>query len=158
MRDLIRPDLMGSVMKSPLIFSFAVLGGWSISTSAHHSVAAVYDMDRLVTVEGIVSDVQLINPHGVIAIDVVSDRGSSQTWRVEMPGKLSLARRGWTDDTVAIGDRLVIAGNPARSEAPELFWKTITLEDGSKLVAPGEEDAQSIEELRRQRIREAQAQ
>ena len=44
-------------------------------TRAHHSFAASYDPVRLVTVEGIVTELQLVNPHAIIYMNVTNDAG-----------------------------------------------------------------------------------
>jgi len=124
---------------------------------AHHSVISVYDMETTVELEGIVREWELSNPHGTVLVDVTNDAGETEVWRIEMPGILSLSRRGWTDQTISVGDRLVVSGSPSRLSRPGLFWRKFTLEDGTELLAPGDEDVQSLEEQRRQRILEAQS-
>ena len=50
---------------------------------AHHGAAA-YDMAKAVTVKGVVSEFQFINPHVLITIDVKSDDGSGTALVVEL--------------------------------------------------------------------------
>ena len=55
-------------------------------------------------------------------------------WEVEMGGALSMGRRGWTPETIKVGDRIKVAGQPSR--APGTFGMCcaeLTKSDGSPL-------------------------
>ena len=81
----------------------SALAAWSVGhpANAHHSAAAVFDMSNLVSITGTVSRLDLTNPHALIYLSVVHVDGAAEKWIIEMPGKLSLARRGWTDEQIA---------------------------------------------------------
>lgn len=125
---------------------------------AHHSVVSVYDMETTVDIVGVVTAFRLVNPHGTLSIDVETESGEIEEWRVELPGTLALERRGWTNETIPVGVMLTVNGSPSRRGRPELFWRKITFEDGTELLEPFDEDAIELEEQRRQRIIEAQSQ
>ena len=124
---------------------------------AHHSVVSVYDMETTVDIVGVVTEFRLVNPHGTLLIDVKAESGEIEKWRIELPGALSLARRGWTGETIPVGVMLTVNGSPSRRGRPELFWRKITFEDGTELLEPFDEDAIELEEQRRQLIFEAQS-
>jgi len=111
-------------------------------------------MAQRITVEGTVTELQLKNPHAEIFLDVTDDQGGIANWRIEMSGKLSLSRRGWTDDTVMQGDRITVVGNPSLTGKPELWWNTLILEDGTQIDDPLLQDSNAIDAERRQRARE----
>ena len=67
-------------------------------TVAHHASGAVYDSSATMVVEGEFTGLELVNPHTWVHISVAADSGQAEEWTVEAPGKLSLARRGWTDN------------------------------------------------------------
>ena len=46
------------------------------SVSAHHSFAAVYNMDQSITVKGTIVEVRLTNPHSWFYLDVKDADGS----------------------------------------------------------------------------------
>ncbi len=50
---------------------------------AHHTISAVYDVDKLVTLKGVVTEVDWQNPHVVIHLDVKNDDGGVVSWNVE---------------------------------------------------------------------------
>ncbi|HEY5623746.1 MAG TPA: DUF6152 family protein [Gammaproteobacteria bacterium] len=123
--------------------------------NAHHSAAAVFDMSNLVSVTGTVSRLELTNPHALVYLSATGNDGATEEWIVEMPGKLSLARRGWTDETLEPGATLTATGHPARDGSPMMWWQRIRLEDGSELLFPALADQLAIEEQRRERLRRA---
>ncbi|MGI9259608.1 MAG: DUF6152 family protein [Gammaproteobacteria bacterium] len=125
---------------------------------AHHSFAAVFDPESLVTVTGTATRLELSNPHAYLHVEVTGDDGEIENWLIEMPGKLSLARRGWTDDTITQGATVTAIGHPARDGSTRMGWQRIQLSDGTELLFPALADQLAIEEQRRERARRARGQ
>ncbi len=125
---------------------------------AHHAFSPVFDGSKTQTIEGVVKEFRFVNPHAMIQMDVTDDSGKVTRWRVEMAGRLNLVVAGWTDDSVAPGDRVTITGNPAHSGGPELFLQRLVLADGRQLLTPGQERANAVEEERRRRREESTSQ
>ncbi len=133
-----------------------LVAGLSLNTAqSHHSFAATYDPGQLVTVEGIVTKLVLNNPHATIHVNVENDTGETEDWLIEMPGKLSLARRGWTDETLIPGDTVAVTGNPSLTGKTAMWWQRLKLNDGTELLFPALADQLAIEAARRERIRQA---
>jgi hypothetical protein len=122
---------------------------------SHHSFAAVFDPDSLVSVTGTATRLELSNPHAYLHVEVTDDDGAIENWIIEMPGKLSLARRGWTDDTIAQGTTVTAIGHPARDGSTRMGWQRIQFSDGTELLFPALADQLAIEEQRRERARRA---
>ncbi len=122
---------------------------------AHHAFSAVYDTERLMSVTGTATRLELVNPHAYLHVEVINDGDEIENWLIEMPGKLSLARRGWTDDTIAPGTTVTAIGNPARDGSTRMGWQRIQMPDGSELLFPALADQLAIEEQRRERARRA---
>ena len=104
------------------MLSFAV----AIATSGaaahgHHSISSIYDSSRRVTIEGVVAQFQLINPHPFLLVDVRDGTGKSQQWRLEMDNRSELAEIGVTATTFKPGDRVVVAGSLARTQPASLY-------------------------------------
>ena len=126
----------------------------SISAArAHHSFPAVYDQDELVTIEGTITQLDLTNPHAFIYLTVTENDDATIDWMVEMPGKLSLARRGWNEWTLLPGDRVTATGHPSLSSDPEMWWQRIQLADGREYLYPALADQLAVEAERRERVR-----
>jgi hypothetical protein len=81
---------------------------------AHHSQSE-YDLRGKVEVEGTVTKVEWRSPHAWIYVDVVDDKGQKVNWSFELPSPTTLMRRGWTRDSLKPGDRIKVAGAPARN-------------------------------------------
>ena len=122
---------------------------------AHHAFRGVYDFSRTDTIVGAVVALELVNPHARLYIDVTTDAGGTERWLVEGPGKLSLARRGWTDDMFTPGDVITAMGNPSISGAKSIWLEKILMPDGSEIIDPLVADELAIEAQRRERIRQS---
>ena len=75
------------------------------------------------TIEGIVAQFQLVNPHPFLFIDVTDDSGTgkAQRWQLEMDNRSELAAIGVTANTFKPGDRVVVSGSLARTQAQSLY-------------------------------------
>ena len=121
---------------------------------AHHARSPVYSASRSVTVEGLVTEFNFFNPHAEISLDVTDDAGKLVEWSIELAGKLNLTVGGWTDDSVMVGERVVITGNPTHTGSPGLWLVRLIRADGSELLLPGEVRSNALEDERRRRIEE----
>ena len=108
------------------ILSFAI-GIANVGTSAHthHSISAVYDSSRQVTIEGVVTQFQFVNPHPLVMMDVTDGGGNAQQWRLEMDNRSELAEIGVTTETLKPGDRIVVTGSLARAQSHSLYILTL---------------------------------
>jgi len=87
------------------------------AASGHHSDAAL-DMDTVVTFEGSVTEYSMRNPHTYFTVESIDERGESIEWTVQLGSAISVARRGWTRDTLSLGDRVTVGVRPARDGRP----------------------------------------
>ena len=70
-------------MKYEVLLMAASMPLAALPAVAHHSFVAQYDPDQLVTLEGVVSDVEWLNPHVYIHMDVRNPGGDVTTWTLE---------------------------------------------------------------------------
>ena len=89
--------------------------------AAHHSISSIYDAGRRVTLDGSVTQFQLINPHPFLFIEVKDGNGAPQQWRLEMDNRSELAAIGVTAATFQPGDRVVVSGSLARAQPDSLY-------------------------------------
>jgi hypothetical protein len=87
---------------------------------AHHSITGVYDTRREVAVEGVVTQFQFVSPHPFVIAEVVRN-GVAEPWRFDMDNRGEMRDIGVTAETLRVGDRIVVAGHPAREEARRLY-------------------------------------
>ena len=86
------------------MLSFAIgIGVFGMAIHAHHSIAAVYDSSQKVTIEGVVAQLQFVNPHPLVTIDVQDGSGTPQQWRLEMDTLRELVEVGFTGETLTAG-------------------------------------------------------
>jgi hypothetical protein len=86
----------------------------SASVRAHHSQSE-FNLKARVEVEGTVTKLEWKSPHGRLYVDVKNAKGEVVSWNFELPSPNTLMRRGWTRDTLKTGDRVTVAGAPARN-------------------------------------------
>src|SRR6202045_3293239 len=78
---------------------------------AHHGNVA-YDMSKLVTVKGAVTEYYFTNPHVQLLIAVKKEGGRWEKWRGELNSPNMGARAvRWNSNTCKPGDKLLLAGN-----------------------------------------------
>ena len=85
----------------------------ALSAHAHHS-RAPFLIDETFEIEGTVTEVAWRSPHIYMEVLAVNDDGSETTWTYEGHSVAGLKRFGWTEDTIRVGDRVVVIANPNR--------------------------------------------
>jgi hypothetical protein len=89
-----------------------ILLAGSLPALAHHS-SAMFDMDKVITLNGTVTEFQWTNPHCFIQLAV--PRGTAiEQWSVEMGAPIQLFERGWKRSSVKPGDRISVVIHPMR--------------------------------------------
>jgi len=99
-----------------LIILTGVLLLVSVPVLAHHGTAA-FDMNTLTTVKGTVTKFEFMNPHALIYVDVVGNKGEIEHWIAEESSNNHLSRSGWDKNTLKPGDLITLAGHRARNGA-----------------------------------------
>ena len=101
-------------MRRNYLFIAAVILLASSAAFAHHSYAATYDTTKEIKVEGKLVQFELRNPHTFVTVTSRNENGKVERWSVEWAGSSQLANSGVKQETLKIGDSLVIVGNPSR--------------------------------------------
>ena len=53
-------------------------------SNAHHGAGAHFDLETEIQIEGVLTDFQLVNPHGFVYFDGLNEAGELEPWRCEM--------------------------------------------------------------------------
>jgi len=104
------------------------------SATAHHSTAAIYDSSRTVEITGVVNKIHWRNPHGQILLDVRDASGKTVQWDIETPAIVVLRILGIGQDFISVGDRITVAGAPARRNPQGMNGRNVLLSSGYELA------------------------
>ena len=106
---------------------------------AHHSFAAEFDASKAVTLTGVVTKVEWMNPHIYFYIDVKDPQtGKVTNWACEMGSPNGLTRQGWTRNTLKVGMVVSLEGTQAKDGSSTANARNVTV-DGKKLGAGSSE-------------------
>jgi hypothetical protein len=110
----------------------ALLAGGVPGASAHHSVGGQFDLQKTVTLAGVVSTVHWVNPHIYIEVAVKQPTDKAATWRLEgVP--VGIARKAGLSKSMlqGHGETVTIVAHPARDGTAHLgYLVKITYPDG----------------------------
>jgi hypothetical protein len=81
--------------------------------AAHHSFA-LFNAQKTVALEGTVKDFQWTNPHVWIQLIVTDASGKDVEWSIEAASASSLARQGWSRQTLKPGDHVTVVVHPLK--------------------------------------------
>jgi len=117
------------------LVAIAILSlGLATVAAAHHSTVAIYDSSRTVEVTGVVEEISWRNPHGRLLLRAPDGEGGTVLWEAETPAVVVLRILGIGQDFIAVGDRITMAGAPARREPHEMNARNILLASGYELA------------------------
>jgi hypothetical protein len=103
---------------------------------AHHGTAN-YDTTKTISVKGVVTGFEFVNPHVQIYWTVKTDSGETQKWQGELTSPNRLTRAGWSKNSIKPGDAITIAGYPTKSGSNEIWIQKVTLGNGEDLPTGG---------------------
>jgi hypothetical protein len=103
--------------------------GLPAAATAHHSFFGRFDTQRLVELEGEVTEVLWRNPHAYFS--VLAD---GVVWEIETSSLTVLRRMGIEAGTIRVGDRIRIAANPPAGDKKEMYARHVLLPDGRELL------------------------
>jgi hypothetical protein len=101
-------------MKRTVFLTAAALLMTSLAVYAHHSYAATYDTAKEVKIEGKLVNFQFRNPHSYVTVQAADAKGAMQRWSIEWAGTSQLGNQGIRQETLKVGDDVVIVGRPSR--------------------------------------------
>lgn len=102
---------------------------------AHHGTNASYQLDKMITLDGVVTEFAFAYPHVQLYFDVKDARGNVEHWASELPGTPVMLKSynvGWSKTAIKPGDQIVLTCHPAKSEGAKVCL-------GEKLIVNGKE-------------------
>lgn len=117
----------------------------SLSASAHHSFRSQYDTDQPITLTGVVTKIEWMNPHVYFYIDVTNaDTGETENWGFEMGPPHMLQQRGWKRNTMQIGDVLEVHGTRARDGSATANARRVMMTSTGEVLGAASSEGQTI--------------
>jgi len=113
--------------------SIAVAG----AAHAHHGIAN-FDLNTDIELVGTVTEVDFVNPHSWLYLDVAADDGTVTPWRCELRGATVLRRSGWSEDMFPAGLEIRITGSPDRRDPTTCYLGTAFFPDGRSVDRYGQ--------------------
>jgi Family of unknown function (DUF6152) len=115
------------------LFAALALLATGLPALAHHSFGEEFDTLRPITLEGVVTRIDWENPHVHYYVDVTGPDGTVVNWACETGGPARLARKGWTHDSLKVGDTVIVHGFMAKDGSHSADGREVTLPDGRKI-------------------------
>src|SRR5262249_5876130 len=116
------------------------------STSfGHHSVSGQFDPSKSLTLKGVISKVEWINPHIYVFLDVKETDGTVVTWALETLPTAMMRKAGLSKESVMgqPGEIVTVVANPGRDATRRLGWiLKITYADGRNYQLGGSPNGQ----------------
>jgi hypothetical protein len=89
----------------------------SASLFAHHSDAGRYE-ETLTTVKGTVVQLQLVNPHSLLILEVKDGNDKPVRWTGELGSPSQLKSLGWVSGAIKVGDTVSMRGRRLKNGSP----------------------------------------
>ena len=114
------------------ILAMSLVLSCAVSALAHHS-GAMFDMQHLITLKGVVTRIEWTNPHAFFYLDVKNEQGAVEGWTIEINSPNFLKHNGWTSSTINPGDTITCTGAPAKTGAKFMHGTMVELASGVQL-------------------------
>ena len=122
-RTFVAVVLLGLIAASPML--------------AHHSLAGVYDLNKVERATGVVEKFAFTNPHGALHISIKNAQGEVKVWLLTTGSANVLVNAGVSatgPNRIKSGDELTVTVNPAVSGASIGFLRSMVLPNSTKEV------------------------
>src|SRR5499427_6665016 len=123
-------------MRSTALGLFAIIVAVLLMTppvAAHHPIAAKFDPNQTVMLNGTFVGIDWANPHVHMFLDVKGATAITN-WAIELESPFDLQKSGWSKDTVKIGDIITVQGNSARDGSKQAWANSVTIANTNRTV------------------------
>ena len=99
-----------------VIACVGVVANVATPVRAHHSMIVQFDLQKPITLRGVVTKLVWTNPHSWIFVDVTRADGGVESWRVETGSQARMVKRGLKKTDFPAGTEVIIGAYGARDE------------------------------------------
>jgi len=107
---------------------------WASHAAAHHGWSTHYDRDAYLTLSGVVTEFQFVNPHAFVYLETMNDAGEIEARWCEMQSRVQLERRGIGTEHFSVGARIDIEGFASKRDPAGCELAIAHFQDGTELV------------------------
>jgi len=127
-----------------LVASAGLLVAAALPVAAHHSFSAEFDSTKQVTLVGKVVQMEWVNPHSWLQIDVQKDDGTTERWRIEGGSPSVLLRLGWNRNSLPAGTKIKVVAFQAKDGSLRASSRDIEFPDGRKMDLGGSANTEGV--------------
>jgi len=127
------------VKSAVFVAGFGLLAA-TLPLLAHHSFAAEFDSTKGISLQGVVTKLDWMNPHIWIYLDTKDDSGTVAHWQCEGGPPNTLTRNGWTKDSLKTGDQVNVEGFRSKDGSNTCNARSVKLPSGKSVFAGSAED------------------
>jgi hypothetical protein len=138
-------QLMRTRFASYLVAMTTLILAGSGAAFAHHGSGVSYNMAKMVTMEGTVTEFRWRNPHVYVLYDVKGDDAKVTNWGAETHSPVVCENDdGWDKNTLKPGDKITISIFPSQIATPRgllakiVFNGKVIIDDVSRGRAPAQ--------------------
>ena len=102
--------------------------------TAHHNWSAIYDVESDIEIEGVISSIEWRNPHVRVSFTVDEGTPDEMVYTTESNSVASLTRMNVTEDLLAVGTPVRVAGYRNRSRNDDIFMNHLLLPDNREVI------------------------
>ena len=102
-----------------------------VPLAGHHAIAAKFDPNKPVTLNGAVVGIDWANPHVHLLLDVKSANAVTN-WAIELESPVDLQRSGWNQATLKPGDVVTVQGISARDGSKQAWANSVVVAGANK--------------------------
>jgi hypothetical protein len=104
-------------MKMWRTLAVALAGAALFSTApvnAHHSMLVQFDLEKPITLRGVVTQLVWTNPHSWIFVNVKCPDGRTEVWRIETGSQARMVKRGLKKTDFPTGTEVIVGAYNSR--------------------------------------------
>ena len=123
-----------------ILTMLAISAAASLPLLGHHSFAAEFDSNKVVTLTGKFTKMDWVNPHSWIHMEAINPATNKmETWDIETGPPNTLYRNGWRKTDIPEGSEIQVVGTLAKNGSNTVNARTVRTPGGKTLLAGSSE-------------------